>query len=267
MTIKKSKRKRFFKRLITCLLPASSLVGGFYEEPCYQGFYYFEEFEGKDKESQTPKKHTAPQTPEEAIIFINLQKERLEGLQALAISNPTTANLFKYFEQRNFFIDMASDFSEKGELALLERPDLGPDPKFPLSSFGIEFRKNLEDAQEQEEIKALGKRFFLIVVGEGGEPWSELAASIGETFANATKWTVRFLSLNGEKTFSDIKTEFNYSILKETQIVETPTFLMACPESGKMIPVGSGAPSISSLMEAIILQAKNHFLLESVDES
>lgn len=248
--------------LLLSLFPFSSLIGGFYEEGGYQGFYFFEEQEKKEKKEASEKK-ILPKTPEEALRFLKDQKERLEALQALAICNPTTENLTTFFEARNQMIGLASDFADQGMLTLLERSDLGPDPKFPKNSFGIEFRKNLEQSQQQEALKNLGKQFFLLVVGEGGEPWSEMAASIGETFANATKWTVRFLSLNGEKTTSDLKTEFNPSLLEKISLRETPAFLMIDPKNESIIPVGSGVPSVSLLFETILDQSKHHALVEA----
>ena len=262
---RRSGGKNFLPLLITCLVPVSSLLGGFYEEGSYQGFYFFEEKATKE-EKQKLNKPPLPQTPQEALIFLKVEKERLEALQALAICNPTTENLTNFFEQRNQMIDLASNFADQGMLSLLERSDLGPDPKFPKNSFGIEFRKNLEQTQEKETLEKLGEHFFLAIVGEGGEPWSELAASIGETFANATKWTVRFLSLNGEKTSADLKTEFNLSQLETFPLQETPSFLMIDPKRKTMIPVGSGVPSVSLLMETIIEQAKHHVLLENTDD-
>ena len=172
-------------------------------------------------------------------------------------------NLTKFFEQRNQMIGLASNFADQGMFTLLERADLGPDPKFPKNDFGIEFRKNLEQSEQKETLKSLGEKFFLLVVGEGGEPWSEMAATIGETFANATKWTVRFLSLNGEKSTSDLKTEFNRSLLEKISLRETPSFFMIDPQNETIIPVGSGAPSVSLLFETILEQASRHALLEN----
>ena len=196
-------------------------------------------------------------------MFLKSEKARLEALQALAICNPTKENLTKLFEQRNQMIGLASNFADQGMFTLLERADLGPDPKFPKNDFGIEFRKNLEQSEQKETLKSLGEKFFLLVVGEGGEPWSEMAATIGETFANATKWTVRFLSLNGEKSTSDLKTEFNRSLLEKTSLRETPSFFMIDPQNETIIPVGSGAPSVSLLFETILEQASHHALLEN----
>lgn len=253
--------KKFLPLLILYLFPFSSLFGGFYEEGGYQGFYFFEEQEKKEEKNKI-KKETLPKTPEEALVFLKGQKERLEALQAFAICNPTTENLTSFFEQRNQLIGLASNFADQGMLTLLERSDLGPDPKFPKNSFGIEFRKNLEQSQQKNTLKTLGEQFFLLVVGEGGEPWSEMAASIGETFANATKWTVRFLSLNGEKSTSELKTEFNISLLERISIRETPSFFMIDPKNKTIIPVGAGIPSVSLLFETILEQAKHHALLE-----
>lgn len=257
--------KKFLPLLTLCLFPFSSLLGGFYEGGGYQGFYFFEEKATKE-EKQKLNKPPVPQTPQEALIFLKVEKERLEALQALAICNPTHENLTNFFEQRNQMIELSSNFADQGMLALLERSDLGPDPKFPKNSFGIEFRKNLEKTQEKETLEKLGEHFFLAIVGEGGEPWSELAASIGETFANATKWTVRFLSLNGEKTSADLKTEFNLAQLETFPLRETPSFLMIDPKNKTMIPVGSGVPSVSLLMETIIEQANHHALLEKTND-
>lgn len=265
--IRKSSAKecKFLSLLITCLVPVSSLLGGFYEEGSYQGFYFFEEKANKE-EKQKINKPSLPQTPKEALIFLKIEKERLEALQALAICNPTHENLTNFFEQRNQMIELASNFADQGKLSLLERSDLGPDPKFPKNTFGIEFRKNLEKTQEKETLEKLGEHFFLAIVGEGGEPWSELAASIGETFANATKWTVRFLSLNGEKTAADLKTEFNLSQLETLPLRETPSFLMIDPKRKTILPVGAGVPSVSLLMETIIEQANHHALLEKTND-
>jgi len=257
---------KFLPLLISCLVPVTSLLGGFYEEGGYQGFYFFEEKKTQKEEDPNLNKPSLPQTPEEALLFLKIEKERLEALQALAICNPTTKNLTNFLEQRNQMIDLAANFADQGMFALLERADLGPDPKFPKNSFGIEFRKNLERNQEKETLEKLGEHFFLAIVGEGGEPWSELAASIGETFANATKWTVRFLSLNGEETASDLKTEFNLSMLETLSLKETPTFLIIDPKSKTMIPVGAGVPSVSMLMETIIEQANHHALMEMTND-
>jgi len=257
--------KKILPLLILCLVPVSSLLGGFYEEGSYQGFYFFEEKATKE-EKQKLNKPPLPQTPQEALVFLKIEKERLEALQALAICNPTHENLTNFFEQRNQMIELASNFADQGMLSLLERSDLGPDPKFPKNTFGIEFRKNLEKTQEKETLEKLGEHFFLAIVGEGGEPWSELAASIGEIFANATKWTVRFLSLNGEKTTSDLKTELNLSQLETLPLRETPSFLMIDPKRKTIIPVGSGVPSVSLLMETIIEQANHHALLEKTND-
>lgn len=257
------KNVKFYLSILAAILPFSSLLGNFYDEGGYRGFYYFE-----DMESQEEEKQKLPKTPKEALVYIQIERERLEGLQALAVCNPTTENIALFLEQRNRVIGLASRFSDQGALTLLERPDLGPETEFPTTGFGIEFRKRLEEAQQQKELEEIGKRFFLLVVGMGKEPWSELAASIGETFFNAMQktsspWTVRFLSLNGEKTEADLKTEFNTSILETFPLQKTPTFLIVCPEDNTMLPVGTGAPSVSLLMEAIVAQFKNHSHLES----
>jgi len=254
--------KKILPLIILYLFSFPSLFGGFYEQGGYQGFYFFEETQKKEEKS-TIKKDSLPKTPEEALVFLKSEKARLEALQALAICNPTKENLTNFFEQRNQMIGLASNFADQGMFTLLERADLGPDPKFPKNDFGIEFRKNLEQSKQKETLKNLGEQFFLLVVGEGGEPWSEMAATIGETFANATKWTVRFLSLNGEKSTSDLKTEFNRSLLEKISLRETPSFFMIDPQNETIIPVGSGAPSVSLLFETILEQASRHALLEN----
>lgn len=258
-------QKHLFLLMLLILLPIASLLGGFYEEGGYQGFYFFEE-KGQKEETKKPKKESLPKTPEEALVFLKNQKNRLEALQSLAICNPTKENIINFLEWRNQMIGLASDFADQGMVTLLERTDLGPDPKFPKNDFGMEFRKSLESAKQKEILQNLGERFFLLIVGEGGEPWSEMAATIGETFANATKWTVRFLSLNGEKSTSDLKTEFNVSLLEKISVRDIPAFFMIDPKKEDIIPVGAGVPSVSLLFETIVQQTKHHPLLENLHD-
>jgi len=235
----------------------------FYEGDKYQGFYYFEELNHKSKQTNE-EENFKPQTSEEALYLMEREKKRLEGARALAILNPSQENLLDYFEKRNRIIDRSVVFSERGAIALLEHPKFGPEPKNPTTSFGIEFRKRQEEKRKEHVVKKLGENFFLLVVGAGEEDWSELAASIGESFQRALDWDVRFLTTNKKPSTSPLKTHFNRHLLDSLNLEETPAFFMVEPEQGKVIPLGAGAPSVSHLMENILLQASNHALLENL---
>ncbi|MCB9222160.1 MAG: conjugal transfer protein TraF [Ignavibacteria bacterium] len=248
---------------IICLFVPLLSYASFYEGDKYQGFYYFQESIHKNKQSNE-EEIFKPQTSEEALYLMEVEKKRLDGARALAILNPSQENLLDYFEKRNRIIDRSVVFSERGAITLLEHPKFGPEPKNPTTSFGIEFRKRQEDKGKEHVVKKLGETFFLLVVGPGEEDWAELAASIGESFQRALDWDVRFLTTNKKPSTSTLKTHFNPYLLDSLNLEETPAFFMVEPEQGKVIPLGAGAPSVSHLMENILLQASNHALLEDL---
>ena len=253
--------KKLLIILSVCFLYPFTSYASFYEGDKYQGFYYFEDpvaTKSQDKEEETLK----PKTPEQALLLLEFEKKRLEGSRALAILDPSKENILDYFEKRNKIIDRSAVFSEKGTIALLEHPRFGPEPTNPTTSFGIDFRKRQDEEKKKHVVQELGKTFFLLVVGQGEEVWSELAASIGESFQEASGWVVRFLTTNEKLSTSTLKTHSNDHILSSLNLEETPSFFMVHPDNGKIVPVGAGAPSVSHLMENILLQAENHALTE-----
>jgi len=244
-----------------CFLYPFTSYASFYEGDKYQGFYYFEDSIQK-AEQFSEEELLKPKTPEQALILLEFEKKRLEGSRALAILDPTQENILGYFEKRNKIIDRSVVFSEKGTVVLLEYPRFGPELTNPTTSFGIDFRKRQDEEKKQQVVEELGQTFFLLVVGQGEEVWSELAASIGESFQEASGWVVRFLTTNEKPSTSTLKTHSNDHILSSLNLEETPSFFMVHPDNGKIVPVGAGAPSVSHLMENILLQAENHALTE-----
>ena len=72
--IRKSSAKecKFLSLLITCLVPVSSLLGGFYEEGSYQGFYFFEEKATKEEKQKI--NHLFHKLQKRRLFFSKLRK-------------------------------------------------------------------------------------------------------------------------------------------------------------------------------------------------
>lgn len=242
----------FFSVCLSCCILPSGLMAGFYEEQANRGFYYFEDFFEKEEEQ-------IPQTPEEATEYLEKEKEKLHQLLCLAIVSPTEENIKKYITEQNKWIASAETFAKKWEHLLLDFPELGEGFTNPITTAGIDIRKQSEEQEKKLLIDTLKENHALLLFAQGGEPFSEEAAKILNHFALVTDWEVQVVSLNNLPLQGFKEVIPSQGKAEKLGIYKTPSFFLF-NRSGQMTPVGVGVISVSDLIDNIHTQVKRHLL-------
>ena len=227
----------------------------FYNQDAYRGYYYFD-----DPAANEAALRQVPKTPEEAAYLMAKKQEKLYQLRCLAILNPTPDHVKNYLRNHKETLALSSTFTTEWMHAILQNPELGAAISNPSTSFGVNLKKQIDQLQKSDLLSFLKTKYFLLVIGEGGDPWSEKAAEVARDFAAITGFVARFGTLNHKKVAAFEEAFPIQNLVSAFKAKKFPAFFILHPETKKGYPVGTGALSIVDLIDNISFQAKRHSL-------
>lgn len=230
---------------------SSNSTAHFYDQEPYKGYYYFE-----DPSLEKTAPQDLPKTPEEAVFAMDQKKHTLYALRCLALLNPTAEHVTSYLEKHKETLSLSGDFALEWMHILLQNPDLGPSISNPSTGFGIHLKKELDQQEKSALLTSLRETHFLLLIGNGGDPWTEKAAEVARDFSAVTGLLAHFGTLNGEKVAAFDAAFPIEKMASSLKVTKVPAFFLMNPKTKQGYPLGVGALSIIDLIDNISFQAK-----------
>lgn len=238
-----------------------------YSEEVYQfpdeskGFHWYNdplEIDKKNELSHEKKEPVKPVITKENAekLILALQKD-LDSSKALAILQPTTANIAQYKRIQDAFTEMSSNFASQWKRTLLEYPEL--DYNLRYSHYNGVAGKTLEQ-DKQNRFKAildLTNTYGLFFFYRGQDEIDKQFAGVVKQFSTTYSIPIVAVSVDNEISPYFPLTKKDKGIVDKLNIKYFPTIMLVNPKGEDIKPLSYGFMSLTDL--------ENRFLEVSTD--
>lgn len=196
-------------------------------------------------------KPAAPQPPPEVKALRELQVQ-LEQLKAVAVMNPTVANVRRYMELESKVVRNASMFADLSQKVAWANPDLDPTTQGrPVNAQALEVFEQVQMQERSSALANIGTDHILMFFFRGDCPYCHAFGPVLRAFSTKYRIQVLPVSLDGGKVpgFADARTDNGSAAT--LNVKQVPALFLAQPISGKIMPVGIGVLSERQLVERI----------------
>lgn len=196
-------------------------------------------------------KPAAPQPPPEVKALRELQVQ-LEQLKAVAVMNPTVANVRRYMELESKVVRNASMFADVSQKVAWANPDLDPTTQGrPVNAQALEVFEQVQMQERSSALANIGTDHILMFFFRGDCPYCHAFGPVLRAFSTKYRIQVLPVSLDGGKVpgFADARTDNGSA--GTLNVKQVPALFLAQPISGKIMPVGIGVLSERQLVERI----------------
>ena len=255
-------------KLLTVVTLATSVAAVAQEAPTrywsdtWRGWHFYEEPEPETMDRPAPLARpsiTAPKPPAakapEIVEFERLQKA-MEETRHIAIMRPTEVNVRRYMELEAKVVARASTFADVAQRIAWATPELDPTLQGrPVNAKALEVFDQLQMAQRNESINALGRDHVLFFFFRGDCPYCHALAPTLEAFQTRHGIRVVAISIDGGPMpgFPDARRD--NGIATTLKVAQVPAVYLAQPFTGRITPIGFGVLSEAQLVERIALVA------------
>lgn len=184
--------RHLFVFVFICILFSFSLSADWWDRKC-EGWFYFEERPRKAKKVDAPQEKEKIDVPEDKISAkeeLENRREELEEKLANFILDPSKENAIDYLKTQKMWIDKSHTVQRHWEMALLENPSLDYRVSFPVSQYGLNVSKEIEQQKIKESIEQVASEYILAFFYRGEEKFSQAFAKIIKLFSDLHKWKV-----------------------------------------------------------------------------
>lgn len=226
-----------------------------------KGWHWYQRAAGPDRQCDASSKKTKPELkqkhsapPKSASEELSEQRKLLEEALAESVLRPTQANVSKYQQLQQQWLNKSQAFATAWHHNLLQHPDLDVTVKNPVTQYGIQIKKEDDQRQLESRIKALSKHYGLFFVYSGTCKFCKGMAGIVQQLSEKYGWKVLAISQDGVMLpeFPDSKRDNGLS--QSWGIRNVPAVFVVNPEEERVIPIGYGLISLSQLESNLILQ-------------
>ncbi len=208
----------------------------------------------KPKPEETP---SPPERPKEerATDRIAAISRQLDELKALAILNPTEANVINYIRFQREQLDRASTFSDTWQRALWQNPDLDYTLQRPVSTVGKRLWLDNRQADRDAVLTNLGQRYGLFYFYAQSCGACEVFAPILRSVTDSHRMTVMAVSMDGgpSRDFPNYVVDSGQRARMGVPGNETPALVLFDTQTKRTIPVGYGVLSADEIMDRIFM--------------
>ena len=239
--------------LVLAVTLSIGLHAGFYER-YMEGRYWYNE----------PQTEESEDLQEQEVITKNNAQEQLSILQdkfktsiALALLNPSKANVKQYMLLQQKIMNLSDEFSSIWQQVLLENAGLNGELDNPTAQFALDATKAMEYTAIEECLKKNKEEWLLIFVYDSTQKYSQLAGEMMESFQADTGWEIVPVTLDGK----DLPGWPNSKLTKDqgaTLGVEaSPAYILVNKSTEEIKGAGYGAIAASRLKQNIYMQLKD----------
>lgn len=208
-------------------------------------------YEDKEPKEEATNKKSPPKTPGDEL---DLAKKNLDEKLAKALLYPTEGNLKEYMEVQKKWLDQSSKFSQEWLKILLKYPNLDPTITNPVTQYGIQLEKNLEQERKTKLIQDLAKENGLFFFYEGKNKASQAVAIVAIEFAKRYGWELVPISLDGILLPEFPLGRVDQGIAKQMEVTVSPSLYIVNPKSKHATPIAYGLVTLDQIEKNIGIQ-------------
>lgn len=204
---------------------------------------------------QPEKVEPQPQEQQSAASRLDAITAELRELKALAILEPSPANVTAYIRFQRRQLDQASLFSDVWQRAIWQEPGLDYTLQRPVSSLGKRAWQDNRKAERDGVMARLAERYGLFYFFAQSCGACEVMSPIVQGVANTWHIAVRAISTDGgpSRHFPRYTVETNQRAKMRLDPGVTPAVVLWDAAKGQAIPIGYGVMSADELQDRIYL--------------
>ncbi|CAM3191088.1 conjugal transfer protein TraF [Janthinobacterium lividum] len=196
-------------------------------------------------------KPTTPQPPPEVKALRELQLQ-LEQLKAVAVMNPTVANVRRYMELESKIVRNASLFADLSQKVAWANPDLDPTTQGrPVNAQALEVFEQVQMQERSSALANIGSDHILMFFFRGDCPYCHAYGPVLRAFSTKYRIQVLPVSLDGGAVPGFTNARTDNGTAATLNVKQVPALFLAQPITGKIMPVGFGVLSEGQLVERI----------------
>jgi conjugal transfer pilus assembly protein TraF len=213
-----------------------------------EGWAWYEEREPIEEEVKPVKS---------ASVQISEAKQLLEERLAEAMIDPTEQKVKAYMLEQKKWLHKSTSFAHMWGKVLLNDPELDPTAtSHPVSQYGIQLQKEIDDGNRRRMIKDLAQKHGLFFFYEGHSKISQGLAKVVKYFSEKYSWKVVAISVDGVLLDGFEEARVDNGISKQIGIAVFPALFVINPQEKSATPVAYGFVSLDQIEENILLQFK-----------
>jgi conjugal transfer pilus assembly protein TraF len=246
----------------------AQVAGGWLERKA-EGWAWYEDMQKPEKKIRQENKPKLEETkPEELFLQVlpvspaplsaaeratKIRKD-LEEKLAQAVLEPTEENVENYIREQQKWIDQSAHFSSTWAKVLLKQPELDATTEFPVSQYGIQLYKQLEQEKQAALMQKLNSHYGLFFFYEGKSKSSQAFSFVVQEFAKKYGWEVVAISKDGFllEGFSD--NHLDNGTIQTLGITVFPSLFLVNPQTADIRPISFGLVSLDRIERNIELQ-------------
>lgn len=220
-----------------------------------EGWAWYEDLDRKTKknppEIEHPPETSSPKTFAEEVSII---KKNMEEKLARAVLVPSEENVADYMQEQKRWIDQAEEFSRSWAKILLQRPLMDTTLEHPVSQYGIQVQKQIQQENHKRLIYELIKNHGLFFFYEGQSKVSQAFAFVVQEFATKYGWKIVATSTDGFILEGFHNNQIDKGIVKHFSIEAFPSLFIVNPKTSVITPIAFGLVSLDQIENNIVLQ-------------
>lgn len=211
-----------------------------------EGWPWYEDRKIEEKK-EVPKKQSSSQKLAQA-------KKELEEKLADAILEPTQENIVAYIKLQKKWLDRSSKFSEEWSKILLDLPQLDPTIGFPVSHYGRQVYRRIDNEKKQERISELSQDYALIFFYEGESKVSQAFSLVVQEFGKKYDWEIAGVSCDGTMIKGFQINRVDNALSEQFGINVFPALFAVTPNKQEAVPIAYGLVSFDKIENNLLLR-------------
>lgn len=240
------------------------LTSGWLERKA-EGWAWYEEVEKKEDQEMTPESlekavrleepslSSAPSSASASQKAAEIRKN-LEEKLAQAVLEPTPENVEAYMREQQKWMNQSARFSDQWVKALLKQPDLDATHEFPVSQYGIQLYKQLEQERRDALMQKLNQQYGLFFFYEGQEKSSQVFSFVVKEMVKKYGWEVIAISKDGLILDGFRDNHPDNGIIQRMGVKVFPSLFLVNPSLADIRPISFGLVSLEQVERNIELQ-------------
>ena len=223
----------------------------------WRGWHFYEDPQPepsppKDKPPAPPPPTDAPTAKAPELLQLQRLQQQLEEVRAIAIINPTEANVRRYMQLEARVYAQASRFSEVAQRVGWSSPEFDPTLQGrPVNARALEVFERSQFEARQRAVAALAQDHVLLFFFRSDCPYCHAFAPILDSFRSRYGIGIVAISVDGGglAEFPDFRRD--NGIATTLNVTQVPALFIAQPFAGKITALGFGVLSDGELLERI----------------
>ena len=225
-----------------------------YEDHHAEGWHWYEEIRHQgiiDEKTHEKSDVQDQKSPSNPIKKLQEFKKKVENLKAIAVMQPTFANVRSYMEIQKILLERSSQFAQKWLEVVYLRPELDYTLKHPISQVGRHVVAEDQKKQMEDNIRALSQTHGLFFFFSSKCRYCKAFAPIVKSFSKKYGWKVLAISMDGTTLPEFPKAQHDNGSSSSLGIKTLPTLLAVEPKSGQVIPLSYGLSTHDQIEDRI----------------